>query len=100
LGGAFTWIPEGIYFTLWNKTNRPLYKINPKTGDHSVFLSSPDQIFNVSFSKSGQFAVNAKAGDKLNEIYASSLANPKLCQSDTIITPAPVEQRPGPVCGG
>jgi len=77
-GGGFTWLPEGIYFTMWNKTNRPLYKIDPKTGNYSVFLNAPDQIFTASFSKTGQFAVSAKMADQLNEIYISSIANPKL----------------------
>lgn len=77
-GGQFTWIKEGIYFSLWNKTNRPLYKIDPKSGAYSVYLNSPDQIFGTSFSKSGVFAVNAKTNDQLNEIYISSMVAPKL----------------------
>ena len=83
-GGQFTWLQDGIYFTLWNKMKRPLYKINPKSGDHSVFLSSPEQIFSASFSNTGNFAVNAKGDDQLNEIYVSSMVSPKL-QSVTSI---------------
>lgn len=78
IGGQLTWREDGIYFSLWNKTKRPIYKINPKTGDHSVYLSSPDQIFGTSFSKSGHFAINAKTADQLNEIYISPIASPKL----------------------
>lgn len=52
--------------------------VNPKTGDYSVFLNSPDQIFGTSFSKSGYFAINAKTSDQLNEIYISPMTSPKL----------------------
>lgn len=78
IGGQLTWREDGIYFSLWNKTQRPIYKINSKTGDYSVFLNSPDQIFGTSFSKSGYFAINAKASDQLNEIYISPMTSPKL----------------------
>ncbi len=77
-GGQFSWVADGIYFTVWNKTKRPLYKINPRSGDHSIFLATPDQFFGASFSKSGHFAVSAKAGDQLNEIFVSSVVSPKL----------------------
>lgn len=77
-GGQFSWQQDGIYFTLWNKMNRPLYKINPKSGDHTVFLNSPEQIFSASFSNMGQFAINAKGNDQLNEIYVSPIVSPKL----------------------
>ena len=83
-GGRFTWLRDGIYFSLWNKMNRPLYKINPKTGQHQVFLNSPDQIFGSSFSPTGYFAISAKASDQLNEIYVSPLAPVKLQQVTAI----------------
>jgi dipeptidyl aminopeptidase/acylaminoacyl peptidase len=83
-GGQFTWLPDGIYFTLWNKMKRPLYKINPKSGDHSIFLNSPEQIFSASFSNTGNFAVNAKGDDQLNEIYVSPMVSPKLQRVTTI----------------
>lgn len=78
IGGQLTWREDGIYFSLWNKTQRPIYKINAKTGDHSVFMNSPDQIFGTSFSKSGYFVMNAKTSDQLNEIYISPMVSPKL----------------------
>ncbi|HEY5690748.1 MAG TPA: S9 family peptidase [Cyclobacteriaceae bacterium] len=77
-GGQFSWQQDGIYFTLWNKMNRLLYKIDPKSGDHTVFLNSPEQIFSATFSKTGQFAINAKENDQLNEIYISPIVSPKL----------------------
>ncbi len=84
IGGQFTWREDGIYFSLWNKTKRQLYKIDPKTGDHSIYLNNPDQIFGTSFSKSGHFAISAKTNDQLNEIYISTIASPKLQMVTTI----------------
>ena len=83
-GGQFSWRPEGIYFSLWNKTNRPLYKINPKTGGHSIFLNQPDQIFGFVFSPSGHFSILAKTANQLPEIYLSPVALPKLQQITAI----------------
>jgi len=76
--GGLTWRNSGIYFSAWNKTKRPLYKLNPKTGDVTVLLNTPDQIFGVSFSKTGdRFAINARSNDQLNEILVVATATPK-----------------------
>jgi dipeptidyl aminopeptidase/acylaminoacyl peptidase len=76
--GGLTWRNSGIYFIAWNKTKRPLYKINPKTGEASVFLNNPDQIFGVTFSKNGdRFALNARGNNQLTEIWVSPTATPK-----------------------
>jgi dipeptidyl aminopeptidase/acylaminoacyl peptidase len=77
--GGLTWRNSGIYFIAWNKTKRPMYKINPKTGEVNLFLSNPEQIFGVTFSKSGdRFAIHARGHDQLNEIFISATASPKL----------------------
>lgn len=79
LGGQFVWNQSGIYTTQWHKTKRPIYKIDPRNGSYSVFLDSPDQIFGIAFSKSGdRIAVNAKADDQLNDIFISVTKSPKL----------------------
>lgn len=76
--GGFTWTPMGIFGSIWNKTKRPLYKIDPRTGNHSIFLSSPEQIFGVSFSKSAdKFAMSARNGSQLTEIFTSAMLSPK-----------------------
>jgi dipeptidyl aminopeptidase/acylaminoacyl peptidase len=72
--GGFIWRPHAIYSSIWNKTNRPIYKVDPATGEHSVFKNSPEQIFGISFSKDGKtFAFSARNGDQLNEIFLSSV---------------------------
>ena len=71
--GGFAWKPTGIYASIWNKTKRPLYKIDPKTGAHSVMLSVPEQIYGVSFSKAGdKFAFVGRNGNQLNEVFIGS----------------------------
>ncbi len=70
--GGFTWNSTGIYGSLWNKTKRPLYRIDPATGVHTVFKNSPEQIFAVSFSDDGQaFAFTGRNGDQLTEVFRS-----------------------------
>ncbi|MGE0770416.1 MAG: prolyl oligopeptidase family serine peptidase [Cyclobacteriaceae bacterium] len=75
LGGTFLWRSNGIFFSQWNKTKRPVYKVDPKTGKHSVYLSSPEQIFGLAMSASGErIALNARNGNQLSEIYVSPTA--------------------------
>jgi dipeptidyl aminopeptidase/acylaminoacyl peptidase len=46
---GFVWEQTGVYASIWNKTKRPLYRIDAKTGTHSIFKDSPSQIFGFSF---------------------------------------------------
>lgn len=79
LGGSFIWRSDGIYVSLWNKTKRPVYKIDPTNGNHFIYMNSPDQIFGLSFSKSGdKIALNAKLDNQLNEIYISPAKGQKV----------------------
>jgi len=74
--GGFTWERTGIYAAVWNKTQRPLYRIDPVSGTHAILKNSPDQIFSLSFSGDGQtFAFTGRNGDQLNEVFISSLTN-------------------------
>ena len=76
--GGFVWEATGIYSSLWRKTNRPVYRIDTKTGAHSVFLNTPDQIFGLSFSKSGnRCAFAARNGDQLTEVFVTETISPK-----------------------
>ena len=76
--GGFTWRATGIYSAVWNKTMRPIYRINAKTGSHSVFLNTPEQIFGLSFSKNGdRLAFAGHNGDQLTEVFVTSTISPK-----------------------
>jgi dipeptidyl aminopeptidase/acylaminoacyl peptidase len=74
--GGFSWERTGIYASIWNKTQRPLYRIDPVSGEHSTFKNSPDQIFAISFSNDGQtVAFSGRNGNQLNEVFISSQNN-------------------------
>jgi dipeptidyl aminopeptidase/acylaminoacyl peptidase len=76
--GGLTWKPTGIYASIWNKTKRPLYKIDPKTGNHSVLLNTPDQVYGISFSKAGdRLAFVGRNGNQLNEVFVTPAGSPK-----------------------
>jgi len=76
--GGFTWETTGIYSSIWNKTKRVLYKIDPKTGNHSILSNLPDQVYGISFSKNGdQVAFFGRNGDQLNEVFISSIRSPQ-----------------------
>lgn len=92
--GGLIWRPTGIYTSVWNKTRRPFYKIDPKTGSHSIFLNTPEQILGFSFSKTGdKFAFVGRNGNQLNEIFfnkiqltdmTSQISTWKVAQSEII----------------
>jgi dipeptidyl aminopeptidase/acylaminoacyl peptidase len=76
--GGLRWTKTGIYFTAWNKTKRPIYRIDPSTGKPAVFLQAPEQILGFSLSKSGEhIAFAGRNGDQLNEIFVTSTTNAK-----------------------
>ena len=76
--GGFAWRANGIYSAVWNKTKRPIYRIDSKTGNHSVFLNTPEQIFGLSFSKSGnRLAFTGRNGDQLTEVFVTATTSPK-----------------------
>jgi dipeptidyl aminopeptidase/acylaminoacyl peptidase len=76
--GGFTWEQTGIYASIWNKTKRPLYKIDPKNGSFSTLPNLPEQVYAISFSKNGdQLAFTARNGDQLNELYVTPIKTPK-----------------------
>ncbi len=76
--GGFTWEASGIYSSLWNKTKRPIYKIDPNTGSHSTLAHLCDQVYGIAFSKKGdQVAFSGRNGDQLNEVFISTVTSPQ-----------------------
>ncbi len=74
--GGFSWEASGIYSSVWNKTKRPLYRIDPATGNHTVLLTQPEQIYGFSFSRNGaRVALVGRNGDQLNEVFVTDLAS-------------------------
>jgi dipeptidyl aminopeptidase/acylaminoacyl peptidase len=76
--GGFSWKQSGIFASIWNKTKRHVYRIDPKTGNHSVVPNLPEQVYGISFSKTGdRFAFAARNGDQLTELFIASTTAPK-----------------------
>ncbi len=76
--GGLVWRSTGIYTSAFNKMKRHLYKIDPRTGNHTVLLNAPDQIFDFSVSKSGdRLAFSGRNDDQITEIFTLSTAAPK-----------------------
>jgi dipeptidyl aminopeptidase/acylaminoacyl peptidase len=68
--GGLSWEANGIYTSMYNKTKRILYHIDPANGAHKIFKNSPDQIFGFSFSNDGRvLAFVGRNGDQLSEVW-------------------------------
>ncbi|SMD41961.1 Dipeptidyl aminopeptidase/acylaminoacyl peptidase [Aquiflexum balticum DSM 16537] len=64
------WNEKGIYGAFWKKTLRPIYRIDPINGSYQMLSGLPDIVNGFAFSKKGEkFALNARNGDQLNEIW-------------------------------
>jgi dipeptidyl aminopeptidase/acylaminoacyl peptidase len=75
--GGLIWTPTGIFSSIWNKTKRHIYRIDGQTGNFSVHLKTPEQIYSIDFSKKGdRFVFNGRNGDQLNEIFSSATLSP------------------------
>lgn len=77
--GGFTWTRTGIYASIWNKTKRLIYRVDPATGTNTVFKNSPSQIFGLAFSRDGEtMAFTGRDDDQLTEGFVSSIhGNPQ-----------------------
>ncbi len=68
----FQWTTNGIYAIAWQKTQRPLIKINPKNGKYTVLPANLKRIWSYSFSKDGkQLAYTGVNDTNLSEVYYS-----------------------------
>jgi len=66
------WTPEGIYGLAWQRTNRPLVKIDSESGDVVEVPSNLKRTFSFTFSKNGKaIAYVGRGDDNLSEIYKS-----------------------------
>ncbi len=66
------WTPNGIFAIAWQKTKRPLIKINPKNGNYTVLPINLERIWSYSFSKDGkQLAYTGVNDTNLSEVYHS-----------------------------
>ncbi len=64
------WHENGIFGIAWQKTKRPLIKIDPKNGSTTVLTSTPERIFSYSFSQDGKkIALTGVNDDDVMEVY-------------------------------
>lgn len=66
------WNKNGIFGVAWQKTNRPIIKIDPKNGNTTMLTTDPKRIWNYSFSNDGKkFAYTGVNDNDLTEVYIS-----------------------------
>ena len=64
------WTKNGIFGIAWQKTKRPMLRINPENGKTKSLAINSERIWNYSFSKDGKKIAYTAANDNdLTEIY-------------------------------
>lgn len=70
--GSLTWNEKGIFGITWQKTLRPLVRIDPKNGDTKILTTNPARVYNYSFSKDASLLVVRGANDdSYSELYTT-----------------------------
>ena len=68
--GNVRWNPQGIFLLARHGTLRHLYRVDPETGQASLFGARPDRILSADFSSDGtRMSFSAQEDTSLNEIY-------------------------------
>ncbi|MCW5517073.1 S9 family peptidase [Muriicola sp. Z0-33] len=68
------WNSKGIFGVAWQKTIRPLVKIDPKSGKATIISEIPERIWGFSFSADGeQLAFTAANNEDLTEVYSTDV---------------------------
>lgn len=66
------WNKKGIFAIAWQKTDRPMIKIDPKNGSHTILVTDSKRIWSYSFSKnSDQLSYTGVNDTNLTEVYHS-----------------------------
>jgi len=69
-----SWTNNGIYATAWQKTRRPIFRLDPQNGaveKHSEFKRI---VYDLSISKDGsKYATIARDGGEVDEVYLTEL---------------------------
>lgn len=79
--GGTVWTNDGIYFSAWQRTKRPLFKIDPASGQFKMVNLPVEMLGGYTFSKDGKtMAYTASSGVDLSEVFMTSVATPKPVQ--------------------
>lgn len=72
------WAGPHFFYTVIDELNRPceVHRINPRTGEHAVVLTEPDQRFELTIHRSGDFVVIAAHSRTTSECWAIPVADP------------------------
>jgi dipeptidyl aminopeptidase/acylaminoacyl peptidase len=79
--GGFTWEATGIYSTVWNKTTRYLFRVDPLTGNFNKIELPQSLIFSTTFSADGKkVAYVGRTGDELAELFVGEIEGLKFSE--------------------
>ncbi|MFP8489213.1 S9 family peptidase [Gracilimonas sp. Q87] len=71
------WTNSGIYATAWQKTRRPIFRLDPQNGTVEKYSQLKRLVYDLSISKDGsKYATSARDGDEVNEVYMSDINGP------------------------
>ena len=71
--GSLVWNDEGIFGIAWQKTKRPMLRIDPKSRKTKLLTTSPERIWNFSFSKdTKKLIIRGVNDDGYTELYSTS----------------------------
>ncbi len=69
-----SWTPNGIYGTAWQKTVRPIVRIDPKSGKSGIIKAGPQQVWSLNFDKTGdRMAFGGRNFDGLSEAWMADI---------------------------
>ena len=67
---GLTWNQNGIFAIAWQKTKRPMLKIDPQSGQVEIVAKAPERIWGFTFSEDGsQIAFTGADDNTLTEVF-------------------------------
>ncbi|MFN7115805.1 MAG: S9 family peptidase [Saprospiraceae bacterium] len=79
--GGTVWTNDGIYFSAWQRTKRPLFRIDPVSGQVKNVNLPLELLGAYTFSKDGKtMAYTASGASTLSEVFKITLATPNPTQ--------------------
>jgi dipeptidyl aminopeptidase/acylaminoacyl peptidase len=64
------WTGDGIYATAYQKTTRPIFRLDPQNGSVEMVSDVKRLVYGLSFSEDGStYAMTARDGSEVNEVY-------------------------------
>lgn len=84
---ALAWLPGGIRFLAFQRTERALFHLDPESGEVRRLTDSPPVVWSADYSRDGSVvALLGEGADRLGEIYRGA-AQPYRPEAVTAMTP-------------